>query len=58
MPSDRQMKRIILWLIIIIFISFSAAIVLFILSGDTWFTAAWIDDGFSLTGLLGYDILP
>mgnify|MGYP000214913909 CR=1 FL=1 len=43
MPSDKQMKRIILWLIMIIFISFIAAVVLFILSGDTWFTSAWLD---------------
>ncbi|HOB11561.1 MAG TPA: hypothetical protein PLM20_00200 [Syntrophomonadaceae bacterium] len=45
MPSDKQMKRIILWLIMIIFISFSAAVVLFILSGDTWFTSSLIESG-------------
>jgi len=38
MPSERTMKQIILWLIMIIFVSFLAAVVLFILSGDNWFT--------------------
>ena len=38
MPSEKTMKQIILWLILIIFVSFLAAVVLFILSGDNWFT--------------------
>ncbi|MFY9121491.1 MAG: hypothetical protein WAO57_14340 [Syntrophomonadaceae bacterium] len=38
MPNERTMKQIILWLIMIIFVSFLAAVVLFILSGDNWFT--------------------
>lgn len=45
MPSEKQMKRIILWLIMIIFISFLSAVVLFILSGDTWFTSALAESG-------------
>jgi len=38
MPSEKTMKQIILWLILIIFVSFLCAVVLFILSGDNWFT--------------------
>ena len=38
MPSEKTMKQIILWLILIIFVSFLAAVLLFILSGDNWFT--------------------
>lgn len=38
MPSEKTMKQIILWLILIIFMAFLSAVVLFILSGDNWFT--------------------
>ena len=38
MPSERTMKKIVLWLIMIIFMAFLSAVVLFILSGDNWFT--------------------
>jgi len=40
MPSEKTLKNIIIGLIIIIFLSFLTAIVLFILSGDNWFTAS------------------
>jgi len=40
MPSEKTLKSIIIGLIIIIFLSFLIAVVLFILSGDNWFTAS------------------
>lgn len=40
MPDERKMKRLVIWLIAIIFVSFSLAVILFISSGDNWFISA------------------
>lgn len=40
MPDEKKMKRLIIWLIAVIFVSFSLAVILFISSGDNWFISA------------------
>lgn len=52
MPSEKSIKNLVLWLIFIIFVSFSLAVILFILSGDNWFTATagWSESVPFLTG--------
>lgn len=37
MPNERSMKKLVLWLIVIIFISFTLSVILYIGSGDNWF---------------------